>query len=167
MVDQWKLAIKNLANRDEPAGELSDEMICPVDCLFWRQYQLPCRHLWHYEVVFQSFQESSFEIYKTSAKLDVEYEEVEGPDHHGLQMREVFESIKKKFYELVEHTADWNTEDRDLQIKKWLGWLQKLTGPIRSQGVEEALQEIKDEEARGKKRRRDDDNEDDGEKDDK
>ena len=45
IVDQWKLAAKSLTDGDEPAGELPDELICPVDCLFWRQYQLPCKHL--------------------------------------------------------------------------------------------------------------------------
>ena len=22
-------------------------LVCPMDCLFYRQYQLPCKHLWH------------------------------------------------------------------------------------------------------------------------
>lgn len=38
IVDQWKLAAGTLADGEEPAGELPDQLTCPVDCLFWRQY---------------------------------------------------------------------------------------------------------------------------------
>ena len=34
IVDQWKLATKSLADDDEPADELPDELICSVDCFF-------------------------------------------------------------------------------------------------------------------------------------
>ena len=87
IVDQWKLTAKSLADGDASAGEMPDQLICPVDCLFYRQYQLPCRHLWHHNIVFETFQEidwlkwaelfedSGFEVYETSAKLDVESHE--------------------------------------------------------------------------------------------
>ena len=170
IVDQWKLAAKSLVDGEAPAGEMPDELTCLVDCLFYRQYQLPCRHLWQYHIVFETFQESDwlawaekfedsgFEVYETSARLNIErHEDIEEPDRHMLQMREVLDTIKEKFYEVMEHTADWTAEERNPQIERWLGLLEKLTGLIRRQGVEEALQELKDEAATGElwKRRRD------------
>lgn len=128
IVDQWKLAAKSLADGDEPAGELPDELTCPVDYLFWRQYQLPCRHLWHYNIIFDAFQEvnwtvwvkmfedSGFEVYETSTRLDYDYhEEVERSDRHMLQMRGVLDAIKDKYYEIAEHTANWTAKERNLQ----------------------------------------------------
>lgn len=110
------------------------------------------------------FENSDFEIYEIIAKLNVErHEEMKETDRHVLQMREVLNAIKDKYYEIVEHTADWIVEKRNPQIQKWLNWLTKLTDPIRSQGVEETLQEIKDEmtKRRGRKRQRDEENDDD------
>ncbi len=60
IVEQYKEAVKIIANEDEPAGELSDQLICSINCLFYRQYQLPCRHLWHYNILFDSFQEKDW-----------------------------------------------------------------------------------------------------------
>ena len=137
IVDQWKLAAKSLADGDEPAGELPDELTCPVDCLFWRQYQLPCKHLWHYNIVFdvfreanwavwaEMFEDSGFEVYETSLRLDCEEEEIEGPDRYGLQMRETLDAIKEKYYEMVDHTADWTAEERNPRTQQWLSWLDK------------------------------------------
>ena len=34
IADQWKLAAKSLADGDEPAGEMPDQLICSIDCLF-------------------------------------------------------------------------------------------------------------------------------------
>lgn len=57
----------------------------------------------------------------------------------------------------MDHIAGWTAEESNSQIEKWLSWLEKLTGPIRKQGVEEALQELKDEATIGvfRKRKRD------------
>ena len=106
----------------------------------------------------EMFEDSGFEVYETSARLNIErHEDIEEPDRHMLQMREVLDTIKDKFYEVMEHTADWTAEERNPQKERWLGWLEKLTGLIRRQEVEEALQELKDEAATGGfwKRRRD------------
>ena len=174
MIDQWRLAVKNLAENDEPADELLNEMICFADCLFWQQYQLPCRHLWHYQIVFDSFQQSNwnkwakmfensdFEVYKVAAKLDVDdYEKIERSNRHNLQMKEILDNIKEKFYELMKHIVEWSVEKRDFSIKKWLDWLQKLTESIRSWEIEEVLQKIQNE--KRKRQRNDDDDDDDDE----
>lgn len=103
---------------DEPAGEMPDELICPIDRMFYRKYQLPCKHLWHYDLLFNSFKDSDwlgwaelfedggFEVYETTVKEYVNREErIEGPDRHMLEMREVLDSIKDKYYAMMEHTT--------------------------------------------------------------
>ena len=53
------------------------------------------------------FEDSGFEMYETSARLDVErHEEMKEADRHMLQMREILNAIKEKYYEIVEHTAN-------------------------------------------------------------
>lgn len=168
IVEQYKEAVKTIENGDEPAGEMPDELICPISCLFYRQYQLPCKHLWHYNLLFDSFQESDwiqwaemfedggFEVYETTAKVHVDDrpETIEGPDRHMLEVREVLDHIKEKYYEMAEQTAEWTAEDRNPIIERWISWLDKLTGPIRKKGVEQALKELEHEaeqdEAEGK-----------------
>ena len=94
----------------------------------------------------EMFEDSGFEIYETSVKMECEMEEMEGVDRHMLQMRETLDAIKEKYYEIAEYTADWTAEQRAPQIQRWSDWLDKLTGPIRSREVKEALQELEEEE---------------------
>lgn len=83
-------------------------IICFVNYLFWRQYQFLCKHLWHYNIVFDLFQQfnwkmwtkmfknNEFEIYETSIKLKIErHEKIEKMNHHMLQMKKVLNVIKK------------------------------------------------------------------------
>lgn len=87
--------------------------------------------MWHYNIVFDAFQQSNwvtwaeifedsgFEIYETSASLEVErHEEIEGADRHMLQIKEVLDAIKEKYYEIVEHTTDWTAEERNPQMQR-------------------------------------------------
>lgn len=55
IVQQYKESVQNNENGDEPAGEMPDELICPTSCMFFRQYQLPCKQLWHYNFLLDSF----------------------------------------------------------------------------------------------------------------
>ena len=48
LVEQYKIARKEIVEGEEPQEKVSNDLVCPVDCLFYRQYQLPCKHLWHY-----------------------------------------------------------------------------------------------------------------------
>ena len=117
------------------------------------------------------FENSGFEIYETSVRLECEMEEMKGSDRHLLQMRETLDAIKEKYYEIAEHTADWSAEERTPQMQRWLDWLDKLTEPIRNRRVKEALQELKNEETaalivaegrgEGRKKRQRDEDEDD------
>ena len=88
IVDQWKLIVKSLTDDDQSIDELFDELICFVNCLFWRQYQFFCKHFWHYNLVFNFFREidwtrwtkmfenNEFEIYETSVKMKCETEKM-------------------------------------------------------------------------------------------
>ena len=80
-----------------------------------------------------------------------------------LQMKEILNAIKKKYYEIIEHTADWTAEKRNPQIQRWLNWLAKLIGSIKNQKMKKILQKIKNEmtEKKKRKRRRNDDDDDD------
>ena len=157
IVDQLKLVHQNLQNDEESIDEMPDQLICSVDCLFYRQYQFSCKHLWHYELVFNSFQEidwinwidlfedEGFEIYETTIKINVERQEncIDGSNRHMLKIRKVLNHIKKKYYEIAEHTANWIVEKRNSKIRQWIDWLNKLTNSIKRQKAEKALQKLK------------------------
>lgn len=51
------------------------------------------------------FEDSGFEVYKTSARLDCE-EEIEGPDRYALKMRETLDAIKEKYYKIAEYITN-------------------------------------------------------------
>ena len=42
-----------------PKGDLIDDLSCR--CLFYRQYQLPCSHLWQYHFMSNAFSDSDWE----------------------------------------------------------------------------------------------------------
>ena len=56
IVDQYKKEAEAIENDEKPADEMSDVLICFVSYLFYRQYQLSCRHLWQYNILFNSFE---------------------------------------------------------------------------------------------------------------
>lgn len=45
LVEQFKIARKEIMEGEELQETVGDDTVCPVDCLFYRQYQLPCQHL--------------------------------------------------------------------------------------------------------------------------
>ena len=93
------------------------------------------------------FQEGGFEIYESTTKEYVTkdiYDEPDGPSKHMLDVREVLEEIKTKFYDLEAGTVDWEDDVRERVSAQWVAMLRQMTGPIRQQGVEEALKELTD-----------------------
>ena len=136
-----------------------DDLICPVNCLFYRQYQLPCKHLWHYCITTLSFsskdwarwaelfEDGGFEIYEATTKTYVEneiYDTVGGPDRGSLMMREILDHVKTRYYEISEYMAKWTQEEKDPYIARWLAWLDKLTGPIQKKRVAQTLKELEE-----------------------
>ena len=91
------------------------------------------------------FEEGGFEIYESTTKeyviKDI-YEEPDGPSKHMLEVREVLDEIKTKFYELEENTALWEDDDKARISMSWVTMLRKATGPIRQQGVRLALEDL-------------------------
>jgi hypothetical protein len=93
------------------------------------------------------FEEGGFEIYESTTKeyatKDI-YDEPDGPSKHMLDVREVLEEIKTKFYNLEAGTVDWEDDVRERISAQWVAMLRQMTGPIRQQGVQEALKELTD-----------------------
>ena len=93
------------------------------------------------------FEEGGFEIYESTTKeyatKDI-YDEPDGPSKHMLDVREVLEEIKTKFYDLEAGTVDWEDDVRERISAQWVAMLRQMTGPIRQQGVQEALKELTD-----------------------
>ena len=75
----------------------------------------------------------------------MDQEMIEGSDRHILEVREVLDHIKDRYYEMAERTADWTVEERNSIIERWIGCLDKLIDLIRRKGVEQALKELEDE----------------------
>ena len=145
---------------EEPQENVGDDLVCPMDYLFYHQYQLPCKHLWHYcitTLLFASidwawwavlFEDGGFEIYEATTKTYVEnkiYNTIGGPDQGSLMMRKILDHVKTRYYEMSEYMAEWTKEEKDPHIAQWLAWLDKLTGPIQKKEVVQALKELEEE----------------------
>ena len=91
------------------------------------------------------FENGGFEIYESTTKeyviKDI-YEESDDLSKHMLEIREVLDEIKIKFYELKENIALWEDDDRARISTSWVTMLRKATGPIRQQGVQMALEDL-------------------------
>ena len=83
------------------------------------------------------FENSGFEIYETATKtfvIDEVHNQIGGPSKHMLEVREVLDDIKNRFYDLEEATASFADEHRERVSMLWAEMLRKLTGPICLQG---------------------------------
>ena len=100
-------------------SELGDDLVC--QCKFYRSYQLPCRHIFQFDAMnacikqhdwtrwASMFEDSGFEIYESTIKIyavNEIHEVIGGPARHVLEMREVLDDIKAKFYELNEQMKE-------------------------------------------------------------
>lgn len=160
MTEELKLAC--LLNEDsEKPAPMGDIIQCGADCFFYRKYQLPCRHIWQLHILYNvitehdwdrwafMFEDGGFEIYESTTKEYVVkdiHEAIGGPDKHLLGVREVLDTIKERYYEICDNTADWEPEERNTMIGRWLDYLNTLTGPIRQQGVLQTMAELQNEE---------------------
>ena len=52
------------------------------------------------------FEDSGFEMYKTSIKLNCEKKKMKKLIRCALQMRKILNVIKKKYYKMMKRTAD-------------------------------------------------------------
>ena len=93
------------------------------------------------------FEEGGFEIYESITKEYVTkekdiYDEPAGPSKHMLDVREVLDEIKAKFYELETDAAGWENNVREQVFAQWVATLRRMTDPIRRQCAQEALEEL-------------------------
>lgn len=100
---------------------MGENLVCLMDCLFYRQYQLSCKYLGHYCITTLSvsstnwarwaalFEDGGFEIYKATTKTYVEdeiYDTIGGPDRDSLMMCEIFDHVKTRYYEMSVYMAE-------------------------------------------------------------
>ena len=73
------------------------------------------------------FEEGGFEIYESTSKeyviKDI-YDELDGPSKLMLDVREVLDEIKAKFYDLEANTVDWEDSDRERISAQWMAMLR-------------------------------------------
>lgn len=67
-----------------PATAITDDLTC--DCLFFRQYQLPCEHIWHHKLQYHlmtdlhwdtyacMFDDCGMEVYESTQEIWVDRE---------------------------------------------------------------------------------------------
>lgn len=102
IVDQLKNAMKTTDEEEPLKSELDDDLIC--QCLFYRFYQLSCRHIWQYHLFHDvitdrdwrrwvnMFEDSSFEIYESITKTYVIkkiHDVIDDLNKHTLKKREI------------------------------------------------------------------------------
>lgn len=125
-----------------PKGELTDDL--SYQCKFYRGYQLPCQHIWQFHLISRVItshdwtkwasifgDDGGFEIYETTTKTYTSneiYTVIGGPTRHMLEMREVLDDIKTRFFELDELTFGFTPEQKDKYLMLWGTKLEKDDG---------------------------------------
>ena len=138
---------------DPPLWPLRDAVRC--DCLFWRQYKLPCVHIFYQDAIFggvltqryweevgRMFAEEGFEIYEG---LDGEYAaqidepELFAPETMTLQWRSFMEELNEGFYRFRDSLTSLAPELQEQAWEFWQANLRSITGSVRQQAVREHL----------------------------
>lgn len=145
---QIKKAREKISAGEISKDDFTDDLSC--HCLFYRQYQLPCSHLWRLHIERNAFgegdwerwsymfEEGGFEIYESTIK---EYaakdicKEPNGPSKDMLKLCERLEEIKRGLYELEENTS-WDDNDRTRFSASYVNMFFKATEHICHQGVQ-------------------------------
>ncbi|KAK9369388.1 hypothetical protein V1509DRAFT_645974 [Lipomyces kononenkoae] len=109
------------------------------DCVFYRQYLLPCRHIFlthlHYGILTPDkwqmyelmFEESGFEIYESFANEYVHddiYDEIRAPERRALTCKEILKSLRSKYYEMEEVLLEQVGPDETARVMD--SWLESL-----------------------------------------
>ena len=91
------------------------------------------------------FDDDDFEIYESTTREYVVRDMddvIERPDKHLLEVRKVLDSIKNRYYEIVEYMERNASDERYAFIQGWVDKFRLLTRSIRQQGVEQTINEI-------------------------
>ena len=138
---------------------LNDDIVCIVlnDCLFWRKYQLFCKHIWQIHVFVDviiikhwirfawMFDDDDFEIYEniTTKYVNKNMNNViERSNKHLLKIRKIFDSIKNRYYEIAKYMKRHALDERHVFIQKWIDKFRLLTRSIRQQKMKQIINEI-------------------------
>ena len=136
--------------------DVKNKIVCFVDndCLFYRQYQFSCRHIWHQNILFDcvkdenwnrfafDFDEKKFEIYEIINKKWISenvHDVIENFNRHLLKMRKIFDDIKNKYYELCENMTNWFSKKRFLILNRWLNQLSSFIDFIRQKRTQTTI----------------------------
>ena len=150
--------LRRLDDDDEEVQlhELNDDVSC--GCLFYRKWQLPCRHIilqhrtfghvltdeyynqWHWK-----WEDSGFEMYEgmTTDYISKGIEnDIGAPGRRKLQIREVLDGLLGRYYDLETETETWPDNARDEAIRKWVKDLDAITGSLRQVAVEQLKEQL-------------------------
>ena len=118
---------------------------------------MPCKHIWQIhlfvDVITKQdwerfaflFEDGGYEIYESTTREYVVRDmndAIGRSDRHLLNVKKVLDSIKDRYYEIAEYMERNAPDERYAFIQGWVDRLRLLTGPIRQQGVEQAINEI-------------------------
>ncbi|KAK9349806.1 hypothetical protein V1523DRAFT_356425 [Lipomyces doorenjongii] len=113
------------------------------DCLFFRKYFLPCRHIFlsdmSYDILTREqwqdfafmFEDSGYEIYEGRGREylgDGIRQEIGAPDRRTLTFKELLERLRTRYYELdedVSATYSGDSERRENIMNLWISSLQR------------------------------------------
>ena len=93
------------------------------------------------------FENDGFEIYESTTKtyaINEIHDAIGGPNRQQLDMREILEDIKIRFFQLQNLTAEFDAEQKQHFLTSWVTHLKKLVGPIRQKRAEKALRELQE-----------------------
>ena len=154
--------LRRLNDEDEPEihlHNLNDDITC--SCLFYRKWQLPCRHIllqhrtfgavltdeyynqWHWK-----WEDSGFEMYEgmTTDYINKGIEnDIGAPARRKLQVREILDGLLARYYDLETETETWPENARDEAIRKWVKDLDSITGSLRQVAVQQLKEQLEPE----------------------
>ena len=93
------------------------------------------------------FEDGGMEIYESTIKtyaVNEIHEAIGGFSRQQLEVREVLEQVKTRYFELQNLTAGFEEDQKQRLLTLWVSHLKQLVGPIRKQGAKEALKELQE-----------------------
>ena len=93
------------------------------------------------------FEDGGMEIYESTTKtyaVNEIHDAIGGPSRQQLEVREVLEQVKTRYFELQNLTAGFEEDQKQRVLSLWVSHLKQLVGPIRKQGAREALRELQE-----------------------
>ena len=122
-------------------SEFDENLLCY--CQFYRQYLLPCRHIFHFDSDVKvltptrwanyvaMFEEGGMEVYETSGLVWVELDTSERGDNKvnsfALRLRERMERLQQKIYAVQEEMEQISLEEpvQNAWLEEWVGYIEE------------------------------------------